>query len=130
MGWFDHWRKQPEAKPEAQPSATAAGREAPDAELERLALQERVVVFKHSRSCPVSWRADAEVQQFSRLHPEVPVFKLVVQQQRELSRRIADWTGIEHASPQVIVLRRGVVTSSESHEGVTVEYLQQSTAMA
>lgn len=84
-------------------------------------------MFKHSRSCPVSWRADAEVQQFSRLHPDVPVFKLTVQQDRELSRRIADWTGIEHASPQVIVLRNGAVASSESHEGVTVEYLQSAT---
>ena len=91
--------------------------------LEQMAHLERAVVFKHSRSCPVSWRADREVQQFSRLHPEVPVFKVVVQQDRDLSRRVADWTGVEHASPQVIVLRRGEVSSSESHEGVTAEFL-------
>ncbi len=121
MSWFDHWRAKPVPKQDAPAAPTSAP--PPDAEWERLALQERVVVFKHSRSCPVSWRADAEVQEFSRRHPDVPVFKLVVQQQRELSRRIADRTGIEHASPQVIVLQRGVVASSESHEGVTAEYL-------
>jgi bacillithiol system protein YtxJ len=122
MGWFDHWRKKPVPVQKEEEAAAAPGAP-PHLDLQRLAAQERVVVFKHSRSCPVSWRADRQVQEFSQRHPEIPVFKLVVQNDRELSRRIAEWTGIEHASPQVIVLRHGVVASAESHEGVTAENL-------
>lgn len=88
--------------------------------------QEAAILFKHSRTCPVSFAAQSEVKRFSALHPEVPVYTLVVQDDRELSREVAEWTGIRHESPQVFVLRRGVVVASDSHEGVTVELLAES----
>lgn len=84
---------------------------------------EIAVLFKHSRTCPVSWAASKEVQRFRANYPSVPVYTVTVQQQRQISNQIEDWTGIRHESPQIIVLRRGVVAYSASHEDVTSENL-------
>ncbi len=93
--------------------------------LDLVAIQQEAcaILFKHSRTCPVSFMAQAQVKRFAAQHPEVPVYTLVVQDDRELSRQVVEWTGIRHESPQVFVLRRGTVVASTSHEGVTADYL-------
>jgi len=68
---------------------------------------DRVVLFKHSKICPVSTKAKKEVEAFSEEHPDVPVFMIVVQDQRILSDKIAENKGIKHESPQVIVIEHG-----------------------
>jgi bacillithiol system protein YtxJ len=94
-----------------------------DLMLDSIRAAETAVIFKHSRSCPVSWFANAQVRKFAAGHPRVPVYTLLVQEQRKLSTEIAQWTGVRHESPQVIVLRRGSVVSTASHESVTADYL-------
>ncbi len=98
----------------------------PKLDLDAIAQQERAILFKHSRTCPVSWAAQAEVRRFTEKHPEVPVYTIVVQEDREMSRRVAEWTGVTHESPQAIILQRGKVVTADSHEGVTEEYLTAS----
>ena len=93
------------------------------ATLDSIRAADVAVVFKHSRSCPVSWFANTQVRQFTASHPEVPLYTVLVQEDRDLSRDIAEWTGVRHESPQVILLMRGNVVSSASHDGVTAEYL-------
>ncbi len=94
-------------------------------DLEAIKQEACAVLFKHSRTCPVSFMAQAQVKRFAAQHPEVPVYTLVVQDDRELSRQVVEWTGIRHESPQVFVLRRGTVVASASHEGVTAGYLAE-----
>ena len=96
---------------------------APALDLEAIKKQECAILFKHSRTCPVSFAAQVEVQRFAARNPEYPVYTVVVQASRELSREVAEWTGVRHESPQVIVLRRGAVVAADSHEGVTEEFL-------
>lgn len=96
---------------------------APALDLEAIKKQDWAILFKHSRTCPVSFYAQAEVQRFAERHPDYPVHTLVVQANRELSRQVEEWTGVRHESPQVIVLRRGEVVAADSHEGVTEEFL-------
>ena len=72
-----------------------------------------VVIFKHSNSCPISAAAYREMQQ---LDDEVVLVE--VQSAREVSRELADITGIRHESPQVIVLRNGKAVWNASHFGV------------
>ena len=50
----------------------------------------------------------------------------MVQDDRQLSREVAESTGIRQESPQVFLQRRGAVVGSASHEGVTAEYLVKS----
>jgi bacillithiol system protein YtxJ len=104
-----------------------AERQLPD--LARLSEREAVVLFKHSPSCPVSWAAHAEVKRFIRSHPGISVYTILVGKDREYSRYVAEFTGVKHESPQVIVLRRGEVVSTTSHQGVTGEFLARAVSM-
>lgn len=103
----------------------------PEAGLDVAGLGEMdlAVVFKHSPSCPVSWAAEKQVRKFVAGHPEVPVYTILVQRDREISRQVAEITGIRHESPQILVFKRGSVVASTSHEGVTAEYLTEAVAM-
>lgn len=69
-----------------------------------------VIVFKHSNSCSISSRAYREMEQF-----DGDVNLLVVQSAREVSRELANLTGVRHETPQVIVLRDGKAVWDASH---------------
>ena len=71
-----------------------------------------VVVFKHSNSCGISSAAYREMEKLDN------VSLLDVHQSRELSREVATITGVEHESPQVIVLKNGKAVWNASHYGV------------
>jgi bacillithiol system protein YtxJ len=72
--------------------------------------QKPVIVFKHSIACPVSARAYREME---KVQTEVNI--LVVQSAREVSRELANLTGVRHETPQVIVLRDGKAVWNASH---------------
>src|ERR1700676_3602049 len=98
-------------------------RVASDEELDRLLAQDLVVLFKHSPTCGVSWAAHHQVRRFLAANPGTPLHLVSVRQDYEISRRIAEVTGIPHASPQIIVLRHGEVVAETSHEGITADNL-------
>jgi len=76
--------------------------------------QKPVIVFKHSNACSISARAYREMEKF-----EGQVNILEVQSAREVSRELANLTGIRHETPQVIVLRDGKAVWNASHFDVT-----------
>ena len=76
------------------------------------------LVYKHSTRCPVSTMAYQEVEQLLRDRPEAPVWIVDVIAQRALSREVAERTGVEHESPQAILLVDGAVVYDASHFGV------------
>lgn len=69
-----------------------------------------IVIFKHSNSCGISSAAYREME---KLENEVNL--LEVQSARDVSRELADLTGIRHESPQVIVLKDGKAVWNASH---------------
>jgi bacillithiol system protein YtxJ len=69
-----------------------------------------VVIFKHSNACGISASAYRELQQL-----EDQVNLLEVQSARDVSRELADLTGIRHETPQVIVLKDGKAVWNASH---------------
>jgi len=83
--------------------------------LERLLLDSKdhpVVLFKHSNSCGISAAAYREMEKLDNVN------LLEIQTARDLSREVEDLTGIEHESPQVIVLKDGKAVWNASHYGV------------
>ena len=72
--------------------------------------QKPVIVFKHSTACSISSRAYREME---KLEGQVNI--LEVQSAREVSRELANRTGIRHETPQVIVLRDGKAVWNASH---------------
>jgi bacillithiol system protein YtxJ len=83
-----------------------------------------VVLFKHSTTCPISARAHRQMLQ---LPAEVAgqISLVIVQRARELSRHVAEQTGIQHESPQTIILRNGQAVWSASHFDITAEAVAQ-----
>jgi bacillithiol system protein YtxJ len=71
--------------------------------------QRPIVVFKHSLACPISAAAYREMQKLDE------VVLVEVQNARQVSRELADRTGIRHESPQVIVFRNGKAVWNASH---------------
>ena len=96
-----------------------AGKQALDDLINR-SNQEPVVIFKHSTTCPLSAAAYSEMER-------VPgqVCLVEVQNGQELSREIEARTGIEHQSPQVIILRNGKAVWHASHWKIKTESVEQ-----
>jgi hypothetical protein len=46
--------------------------EEPAFDLAKVAGDDLAVIFKHSTSCPISFRADRQINAFRAEHPEVP----------------------------------------------------------
>lgn len=67
-----------------------------------------VVVFKHSASCPFSAAAQIEV---AHAKHDLDIYGIVVQYVPELKMEIAERLGVEHRSPQAIVLHKGKAVS-------------------
>ena len=85
-------------------------------ELFKLSESEPVVLFKHSTTCPIS---AAAYQQMEQMTDKVSL--IVVQRARDVSREVAERTGIRHESPQAIILRKGQPVWHASHWNITVE---------
>jgi bacillithiol system protein YtxJ len=79
-----------------------------------------VVLFKHSTTCPIS---SAAYEQMSKVTRDVAL--VVVQRAREVSKEIASRTGIQHESPQAIVLRNGQAVWSASHFDITAKAVEK-----
>ena len=69
-----------------------------------------VVIFKHSNACGISASAYREMEKL-----EAQVNLLEVQSARDVSRELADITGIRHETPQVIVFKDGKAVWNASH---------------
>lgn len=88
-----------------------------------------LLVFKHSTRCPISFSAHDRVEAYRKSHengPEVVLVKVV--ESRPISNRIAEDTGVVHASPQMILLRDGAAAWDASHHGIHEEAIDNAIA--
>lgn len=92
---------------------------------ELMAHHEAILVFKHSNSCPVSFTAKRQFDQFVAAHPDVPTRLVVVQQERDLSNALETVSRLRHESPQALIVREGRVLWDASHGGITKPRLEQ-----
>lgn len=78
-------------------------------------LPERCFVFKHSTACRISTSAATEVRE---AQTEIPIYWVNVIEQRPLSNWIAEHYGIQHESPQLLLIDEGKVKASWSHRAI------------
>ncbi|KGP90177.1 hypothetical protein N780_06410 [Pontibacillus chungwhensis BH030062] len=81
---------------------------------EKLAQHERVMLFKHSLTCPISSGAKEAYENYSS-ETETPMFMLNIQESREFSNKVAEEFGVKHESPQVLLFNGDKVTWNTSH---------------
>ena len=79
-----------------------------------------VLLFKHSNACPISARAYSQMTAV-----KTPVSIVVVQEAREVSRSVAERTGVRHETPQAFVLRNGRAVWNASHFDITADVVEQ-----
>jgi bacillithiol system protein YtxJ len=97
-------------------------------DLDRLlaaSAEQPVVLFKHDFACPISANAYREL---AVLPVEVPLID--VERQKGLADEVVSRTGIEHESPQVIVLRNGRPVYSASLWDITAEEVARAASAA
>jgi bacillithiol system protein YtxJ len=88
------------------------------------------IIFKHSTRCPVSASARREMESFTSGGEPVPVYLLDVNACRELSDYVAERTGIEHQSPQVVLLRGGNAEWHASRFDISAHTLRERLGLA
>lgn len=86
-------------------------------ELLQASHQQPVLFFKHSNACPISSRALGEFQKYlaSETNAAIKHALIVVQTARDVSNQLAAVIGIQHESPQAIIVRDGKAIWDESH---------------
>lgn len=80
-----------------------------------------VLLFLHDPWCPISGRANIEMKQVS----YSPIAVVDVARQRDVTGAIQALTGIQHESPQVILLRDGNPIWYASHFAITAEVVER-----
>lgn len=95
-----------------------------------------VVIFKHSETCGISARAYVEMQKLAtrngktaaEVRAPIPIGIIAVQAAREVSDEIEARTGVEHESPQALLMAGGKVVWSASHGGVNADGVEKALA--
>ncbi|RDU36174.1 bacillithiol system redox-active protein YtxJ [Neobacillus piezotolerans] len=96
---------------------------------EILQKESKVMVLKHSSTCPISHAAFEEYGEFAG-QDEVPAWMLIVQESRPLSNYIAETYGIKHESPQAILFQDGKPIWNASHWKITKRSLTEASTNA
>ena len=83
------------------------------------------LIFKHSTRCIISKMALKNFENDFMLDGVVDAYFLDLIAYREISNKIADEFRITHQSPQILLIKDGVVVYNESHEGIDASVLKE-----
>ncbi len=81
-----------------------------------------VIIFKHSNNCVASSDIEDILKESITLkEANLPIYIITVQNMPVLSRKIEEYFDIKHESPQVIIVKNGKVTYTNSHRNIRIE---------
>ncbi len=78
------------------------------------------VIFKHSTRCSISSMAKSRLERAT-LPAGIDFNYLDLISHRNVSAKIADDFNVEHASPQVLVIKNGSCIYDESHNAISMD---------
>lgn len=76
------------------------------------------LIFKHSTRCVISKMALKNFESDFTLEDTIDAYYLDLIAYRNISNEIAETFQIQHQSPQILLIKNGVVVYNESHEGI------------
>lgn len=82
-----------------------------------------VILLKHSDTCPISAAAYKEFSEFLEEN-NVDAYYLVVQESRDVSKKVEEDFEVKHESPQILFLKDNKVMWTDSHYGVNKKSLE------
>ncbi|MBI3518905.1 MAG: bacillithiol system redox-active protein YtxJ [Bacteroidetes bacterium] len=77
-----------------------------------------VLIFKHSTRCSISSMALNRLETRWTDSEKIPAYYLDLLQHRDISNEIAAMYSVEHASPQVLLIKNGVCVYHASHTNI------------
>jgi bacillithiol system protein YtxJ len=93
--------------------------------------QRPVLLFKHSLTCPISAKAFREFQSYLKKADAAVSYNLItVQSARPVSNEAASRLGVQHESPQAILIRNGKEIWNASHFAITADALKEAISQA
>ena len=88
-----------------------------------LESEEKFIVFKHSTRCSISRTALSRFERDWDSSSTIKPYYLDLLEHRSISNAIAQDTGVEHESPQAILIENGKVLKHASHMSIYVSEL-------
>ncbi len=77
-----------------------------------------VLIFKHSTRCSISRFALKQFENEFNLPEKIELYFLDVINYRAISTEIAERFSIQHQSPQIVLIKNGVVVYDASHDSI------------
>jgi len=84
-----------------------------------------VLLFKQSTTCPISAEAFEQFQTFLNDKQDIGSFFVKVRETREVSNEIAEKLGVQHQSPQLLLVKDGIAQWNASHTNITVDSIKE-----
>jgi bacillithiol system protein YtxJ len=78
-----------------------------------------VLLFKHSTRCSISSMALNRLESKWKDQENISAYYLDLLNHRDVSNEIASMFQVEHASPQVLLIKNGVCIYHNSHSGIS-----------
>lgn len=83
-----------------------------------------VIIFKHSTRCSISRFSLKQFEKEFDLHDKVDAYFLDLLEHRDISNEIANRFGVNHQSPQLLLIESGKVVYTVSHDSINAEILK------
>ena len=93
-------------------------------EIKSRSFEQPVIIFKHSTRCSTSSMIKSRLVR-SGVPEGFGFYYLDLIRYRSVSNRVAEMFGVEHESPQVLVIRNGACVYDESHMAIRMEELAE-----
>lgn len=98
-----------------------------EAQLDTIVEESRiqpVAIFKHSVTCSISAMAKGRLDREQQ--PDgIKFYYLDLLRYRSISNKIAEQFSVHHESPQVLIIKNGECTYDESHNGITMDEIEE-----
>ncbi|WNM17951.1 bacillithiol system redox-active protein YtxJ [Flavobacterium capsici] len=95
-------------------------------EINQTSFQKPVVIFKHSTGCGISRMSWNQFQKdYNIPNDKMELYYLDLLAYRSISNAIAEKYGVEHQSPQILVIKDGAVVFHTSHESIDAKDLEE-----
>lgn len=94
-------------------------------EVDSLSARKPVLLFKHSTRCNISAAALGRLERAWTTADDAAytIYFLDLLKHRDISNAIAERYGVEHESPQALVIRNGECVQESAHFGITYNEL-------
>ncbi|MBO9155290.1 bacillithiol system redox-active protein YtxJ [Chitinophaga sp. GCM10012297] len=93
-------------------------------EIKSRSFEQPVVIFKHSTRCSTSSMVKSRLER-SEAPEGFGFYYLDLIRYRSVSNLVAETFGVQHESPQVLVIRNGACVYDESHMAIRMEELPE-----